>query len=634
MRIDSRLMKTDIELGAIERRDDRLMMLSPPDDWNATKVYLSPRDVINVVRLSLHRGMIGYALLFPFLFVAHYLRNEKNIDETVNNISYFVSAIFMGLLLLGGKAFLLAEPLIGTIVLGLLAGLFYLISVGSGKPGFLYLAVPLTVIAHFLLAFGQGILVRDFTWLALGVVLTLMIMGKALGDERQGRPARALYHTAYLVVLIFVLYIAANARTYAHENPWSASLPLLAFAVFHFVRYLDTREVLQHYAASTLLGAGFLLLLYGIPFFPVAYYGLPLIAVSMAMILIADRYHEAHGLRHVAPAYSVAIIVAMLGFVYARLNLTALLLSSGLFSVHFFGGTYSLGIKPTIDQRGEKFFQWLEFALANSAAGIAALLMFTVGRGNWAAIIVAAIYVYYYGKMGFGREPTMLKTRNQYLWVAGGFYAVLILVVLKVLDLFHDTQADMLMVPFLVAPLLFYGRRVQKRGQVGPAASIFESSLLTVVVAVTLPLFLDSYDAVTSSIVAGALLGLYALLGIVWRDEVLFFPTPILVATLYYGGLIAGGVSGVLLGLLYLPLGILAMVIALVLLRRGSHGSRTCLVAWLVFSSASILGAMTERILVIYLIAGWAVLYVLVAPIVTKITSRTQVVESGSNVLD
>src|SRR5574337_18554 len=138
MRIDSRLMKTEIELASIERQDDRLLMKSPSEDWNATKVYLSPDDVVNTVRLSLHRGMIGYVLLFPFFLVAHYLRREKDVTPFVYDIGYLVAAMFMGLLLLGGTPFLLAEPQSGKIVLGVLALLFLFGAIGSGKTGFLY----------------------------------------------------------------------------------------------------------------------------------------------------------------------------------------------------------------------------------------------------------------------------------------------------------------------------------------------------------------------------------------------------------------------------------------------------------------------------------------------------------------
>ncbi|MBG7610400.1 MAG: hypothetical protein IZT55_05995, partial [Anaerolineae bacterium] len=458
MRIDSRLMKTDIEIEAIERREDRLLMLSPPDDWNETKVYLSPQDVITVLRISLHRGMIAYVLLFPFFIIAEYLRGEKEVHDNIINISYVVAASFMGLLLLGGISFLLAEPLSAALILSIFAGLIFLITVLSRKPGFLYLALPLSLIAYFLLAYGRGIEVQSFPLLAMGVVLTLLILGKALFNELQGKVAQPLYFIAYLIELIFLVYIVIFWRGYAIDTPWLASLPLLAFSLFHFVRYLDTNDVLHHYVAAPLLGIGFVMMLYGIPMLPSSYYGLPLIALSMAMILIADRYHDARGLEHVSPAYSVAILLALSAFLFAWQDLTALLLSLALFSVHFFGGTFSLGIKSTAQDWANKTFQWIEFTLANLAAGVAAVLMLTLGRANWVSIIVAGIYVYYYFKMGFGREPTILETRNQYIWAAGGFYTVLVFVLVGFIDPFANPQTDMLLVPALLLPLLVYGR--------------------------------------------------------------------------------------------------------------------------------------------------------------------------------
>lgn len=638
MRIDSRLMKTDIEVEAIERREDRLLMLSPPDDWNATKVYLSPQDIVKVFRISLNRGMVTYLLLFPFFLAAHYLRNERDINDIIYDAGYLVSAIFMALLLIGGTTFLMAEPLTSAMVLGVLAGLIYLVAILEAKYSFLYLAIPFTVIAHFLLGYGRGITARNFPWLALGVVLTLLIVGKALGNERQGKLARPFYHVGYLLVFIFVTYIALNARAYATIDPWVASLPLLSFALFHFVRYLDTREILQHYIAAGLLGGGFLFALYGIPFLPAAYYGLPLIALSMAMILIADRYHEVHGLRHVAPTYSVAILIALLAFLYAWRDVTALLLSLALFSVHFFGGTYSLGIKSTADNWGEKSFQWTEFAMANIAAGVAALLMLTIGRANWAAVVAAGVYVYYYRKMGFGREPTILGTRNQYLWVAGGFYALLVFVVLGLWDPFGDAQKDMLLVPLFLLPLLLYGRHVQNQGQSGPAASIFESSLLTVVVTILLPTVVGDSEVGMGSIVAGILAGLFGLLWVLWRDELLLFPLPILAANLIYNGLVASGVRDSGIGLLYLPFGLLAMLIAMLLWRRRTGPARTFFIAWFVFSGASVLGVISDRTLALYLVAGWAALYFLSASILAgdragaQDVSTLEIVETGGHV--
>jgi hypothetical protein len=618
MRIDSRLMKTEMELGVIERQDDRLLMKGPPDDWNNTKVYLSPQDVVTTVRLSLHPGMLGYVLLFPFFYLAHQLRCQRDIRPVVYNVGYIVAALFMALLLVGGIPFMLARPITATIVVGVLALLFLSVVVGSGKLAFLYLAVPLGVLAELLFAAGRGVAAADLPKLAVVVVVTLLVLGKALGGLRQGQVANPLYRTGYLVILIFTLVIAFNLPAYLRDDPWGASLPLLAFAGFHFVRYLDTRQVRQQYLAMLFLGAGFLAGLYGIPALPRAYYGLPLIALSMAMILVADRYHEAHGLAHVAPAYSVAILIALAAFAYAWRDLPALLLSLALFSVHFFGGTRSLRDKSTAADAGETAFQWIEFALANLAAGLAALLMLSVGRASWAAVIAAPVYVHFYRKMALGRETTLLQTRNQYLWAAGAFYGLTVFVVLGLLDPLRSPQNDMLLVPPLMVPLLLYGRRLQRQAKASLAASIYESSLVTVAASLALPAVLGQAYLPTAAAVAGLWLALYLLLAALWRDETLLYPLPLALAQLYSAGLVAAGIGPTSRGLLFAAVGLAAMLAALWLQRRSRGPARALCVAWFVFSGASIWEAAPDRLALTYLIAVWAAAYVLAASFVRQ----------------
>lgn len=618
MRIDSRLMKTEMDLGTIERHDDRLLMKGPPDDWNNVKVFLSPQDVVTTVRLSLHPGMLTYVLLFPFFYIAHQLRRQRDIRPAVIGVGYGVAVLFMALLLVGGIPFMLAEPLSAAAVVGVLALLFLSVTAGSGRPGFLYLAAPLAAAAEFLLAIGRGVVTQDLPMVAMAVVLTLLILGKALSGLSQGQSANPLVRTGYAVVIIFTVFIALNAPAYLRGNPWGASLPLLAFAGFHFVRYLDTRQVRHQYIALLFLGGGFLAGLYGIEPLPAAYYGLPLIALSMAIILIADRYHEAHGLVHVAPAYSVGILIALAAFAYAWRDLSALLLCLALFSVHFFGGTRSLGVKSTADNAGEKAFQWTEFALANLAAGLAALLMLTVGRANWAALIAAPVYAHFYRNMGLGRETTTLQTRNQYFWAAGAFFGLTVFVVLGVLDPLRGTQRDMLLVPPLLLPLLLYGRRLQKMGKDALAASIFEASLVSVAASLALPSLLGEFHAPTAAVVAGLWLALFALLAWKWRDEVLLYPLPLAIAQIISAGLLGAGLSPAARGLAFVPLGVAAMVGALWLDQRGGRPARALFVAWFVFSAASALEAAPEREVLTYLIAGWAAVYVLAASFINR----------------
>ena len=173
---------------------------------------------------------------------------------------------------------------------------------------------------------------------------------------------------------------------------------------------------------------------------------------------------------------------------------------------------------------------------------------------------------------------------------------------------------------------------VQRQGKAGPAASICESSLPTVVAAIVLPTILGSFWLPTASVVAAILIVLYGLLAVVWRDEVLLYPLPILIAHLYFNGWAVAGISGPMIGLLFLPLGLLAMIVAVWLQRRGAGPSRIFFVAWFVFSGASVLGTASDRTLTTYLIAGWAALYALAASFMNQAGFSQPVVEASSNV--
>jgi hypothetical protein len=632
MRIDSKLMKTEMEVESIERQEDRLLMKSPPEDWNKTKVYLSAMDVVNMIRISMNRDMLGYVLLLPFFVIADFLSGERDLDEIMVDVSFVIASIFMGLLLIGGSSFLLTQPVTGAIVLGVLAGLFLLVAIFSDKSIFLYLGVPLTVITYFLIAYSREIPVADFPQLALVVVLSLLILGKALGREDDQRFAAPLFNVGYLIILLFVCYIGFNARIYAIVDPWGAVIPLLGFSLFHFVRYLDTRDPIQQYISMPLLGAGLLLVPYGIPLLPLPFYGLVLIAFSMGMILIADRYHESSGMTHVMPAYFVAILLALFAFAYAWRDLTALLLTLALFSVNFFGGARSLSIKTTASNWGEKTLQQIEFALANIAAGLSAVLILTIGRESWASVISVICYVYFYFKIGLWREPTILKTRNQYLWAGGAFYSLGIFVVLGLIDPLHGTQNDMLLVPFLLLPLLIFGRRLQRQGQGNAASSVYESSVVAVTLSLLLPTVVGNLWVPTAFAVAGIETLLFLVLALLWHDEVLLYPLPILAANLMHNALIVAGVSGTMIGLSFAPVALITMVIALFLYRRKKVSARTFFLAWFVFSAASIWRVQGDFLLLVYLISGFAALYLLATTFIQPDEHLQPIAEMESHV--
>lgn len=133
-------------------------------------------------------------------------------------------------------------------------------------------------------------------------------------------------------------------------------------------------------------------------------------------------------------------------------------------------------------------------------------------------------------------------------------------------------------------------------------------------------------------IVAGILTALYGILGLLWREEILFYALPFLVANLLYNGLIEGGVKGVSIGLAYLPLGLLAMAAALFFRKRNAGASHIFFIAWFVFSSVSVIGVKADYSLVVYLIAGWSSLYFLVASAISQKTIPLEPAEAGKHV--
>lgn len=68
MQVVSKLVKMDFKIGSIEREDDKLIIVSDPNQTLKSKVYLTPADVAGVLRASLSWNVISYMLAFPFLY--------------------------------------------------------------------------------------------------------------------------------------------------------------------------------------------------------------------------------------------------------------------------------------------------------------------------------------------------------------------------------------------------------------------------------------------------------------------------------------------------------------------------------------------------------------------------------------
>jgi hypothetical protein len=71
MRVTSQLADVDFKFGPIVREGDQLVISSAADQAMATKVYVSPRDIVSFLgRLLRSPSALRFLLLFPI----HYLR--------------------------------------------------------------------------------------------------------------------------------------------------------------------------------------------------------------------------------------------------------------------------------------------------------------------------------------------------------------------------------------------------------------------------------------------------------------------------------------------------------------------------------------------------------------------------------
>jgi hypothetical protein len=71
MKVVTKLVKMDFEVGSIRRDGDRIVISSDPAQSMPAEVYMTPKDVAGMIKASLNFSVIWYALLFPFLYIKH-----------------------------------------------------------------------------------------------------------------------------------------------------------------------------------------------------------------------------------------------------------------------------------------------------------------------------------------------------------------------------------------------------------------------------------------------------------------------------------------------------------------------------------------------------------------------------------
>jgi hypothetical protein len=77
MQVNTKLVKMELEVGSIRRDGDRIVISSDPTRSMPAEVYMTPKDVVSMIKASLNLSVISYMFLFPFLYIK-YLKSDSD----------------------------------------------------------------------------------------------------------------------------------------------------------------------------------------------------------------------------------------------------------------------------------------------------------------------------------------------------------------------------------------------------------------------------------------------------------------------------------------------------------------------------------------------------------------------------
>ena len=76
MQVNTKLVRMELEVGSIRRDGDQIVISSDPTKSMPAEVYMTPKDVVCIIKASLNLSVISYILLFPFLYIK-YLKSDS-----------------------------------------------------------------------------------------------------------------------------------------------------------------------------------------------------------------------------------------------------------------------------------------------------------------------------------------------------------------------------------------------------------------------------------------------------------------------------------------------------------------------------------------------------------------------------
>jgi len=655
MKLTSQLMKLDMTISAFSRKDDKLVVtaLGGKEGSLENIVTISADEIIPVVGKIINRHVLLYVLLFTFYLIKKYLA-EKDIQDRMFTLGLGISLLFSSYLVWMGRDYPASYPLTAGVTLLFFAFFSFISAYISCKKSFTYLGVFLLSFSYFCFVFKAVGSSALFPLFSLGLIGILALVGQFLKErgtvkleievgKKKKKKTEVVEHNVFfptlnngamLITFYFIGSIVWNVGTFLDAYPFYAIVPLLGFALFYLYRYLTDKKVRWQYMMLLLIGVAYLLLLYIITSITTPYYGLFLIALGFIMMLAGDRLYPRLGMDQVSGFYVVGCFISVISFLFSALTFSSLMLACFLFSASLFTINRFLEVKtpakkPKEPEPIEKNYTATFFALANITAYLAlASVLFQWFPLNSAVIISALGLSVCYLKVAYERKDTFLPMRNYYIYPFGVFFAIFYFTAVAEVNPLNQTAYNMfLALPLLLAVLSFSYLNAKKECA-AISTSLLDVSFFVVLVAFVLPFIAEGHMLFPSSLLAVLMGGIYLLFYPLLVKEEVAFALPIVFALLYYNVLFTMGVSLSLMGILYSPLGLLAVVLALMRYRSGLSWFSPFFFATFFISAVSLfisLYAFTPHtVLNIYNLITWTAIYLVAAQLTRKKPSEEE----------
>jgi hypothetical protein len=386
-----------------------------------------------------------------------------------------------------------------------------------------------------------------------------------------------------------------------------------------------------------LFALAYLLILNTITSLAVPYYGLFLIVLGFMMLLLGNRLYGLLGIDQLGGFYVVGCFLSIAAFLYSVLEFNAFMLSLFFFSASLFTIHRMIEVKiPPKKSKNdpepvEKNYATTFFALAHISSYLALLAVLYQGFPVSSGVIISALGLSLsYFKIAYERKETFLKIRNYYVYPFGIFFAIFYFTGIAKLDPFNHTGLNMFLAIPLSLAVLYLSFLNAKKGLTPISDSLLDVSFFIILVAFILPFVSTEHALFPSIALALLMLGIYLMFYPLLQKEEVWYSLPIVIALLYFNILFLIEIPFSLMGICYIPLGVISVITALIRYRGLASWYRPFFFATFFFSGVSLWMSFYAfspyKIINIYNLVLWTGIYLVAA----QLTKKTIIEEEAS----